>query len=308
MFFSLIEFVKLVKAELQKISIYLCCNTWIWSYQLHLITAFSVWGWACKRKRGSGNRCKAAMEKPQVQLSGWDPAIQLCKAQHQRSRSKAPATEPLFGQSWTGEQRQSSTGRHTARGASDSKSSNGLPSKTSGQLHLQGKTELTWNHTSKKGTVLSYFSYFFNTSASYVFRCLLGTICTQEIWLMGRHAWHTHTDLIERTKGRCWAAWDLGSSLIGGGGRARICPTGSSPLLLAALTPSNKSQVCSIFRNWKVQIVCLPCLTSDPVARTAALLLSFYKVTFKELFFLKTFEMLWFWLGGSGDGSPNLFL
>lgn len=44
------EFLKLVKVEVQKISIYLCCNTWIWSYQWHVITTCSVWGEACKQE------------------------------------------------------------------------------------------------------------------------------------------------------------------------------------------------------------------------------------------------------------------
>lgn len=50
MFFLLMECVKLVKVELQKISIYLCCNTWIQSHQLHVITTCSVWGQACKQE------------------------------------------------------------------------------------------------------------------------------------------------------------------------------------------------------------------------------------------------------------------
>lgn len=50
MFFFLMEYVKLVKVELQKISIYLCCNTWIQSHQLHIITTCSVWGQAYKQE------------------------------------------------------------------------------------------------------------------------------------------------------------------------------------------------------------------------------------------------------------------
>lgn len=74
MFFSLIEFVKLVDAELQKISTYLCCNTWIRSYQLRIITTCSVWGQACKQE----TKKQKQMQGSSREASGPAFGVGLC--------------------------------------------------------------------------------------------------------------------------------------------------------------------------------------------------------------------------------------
>lgn len=65
-----------VKVELQKISIYLCCNTWIQSHQLHIITTCSVWGQACKQETWKQKLMQGSSEAASCP---WDPAAQFCK-------------------------------------------------------------------------------------------------------------------------------------------------------------------------------------------------------------------------------------
>lgn len=71
------EFAKLVEVEVQKISIYLCCNTWIWSYQWHIITTCSVWGQAnkaCKQE----TRKQKQMQGHNGEASGPASRLGLC--------------------------------------------------------------------------------------------------------------------------------------------------------------------------------------------------------------------------------------
>ena len=73
------EFVKPVKVELQKISIYLCCNTWIWSYQLHIITTCSAWGQACKQETRQQKQMQGSSGEASGPAFGMGPSAQLCE-------------------------------------------------------------------------------------------------------------------------------------------------------------------------------------------------------------------------------------
>lgn len=93
MFISLMEF---VKVELQKISIYLCRNTWMRLYQLHVITTCSVWGQACKQRdqEAETDARQQQQQRRSLRSTFWDGTLLPSSAKRLFSRLARQQVHP----------------------------------------------------------------------------------------------------------------------------------------------------------------------------------------------------------------------